>query len=140
MTTFCKPYCGLIVCFHFCLLLISGSERDGSSKANVQPAINDSLRFAVIDSGQPNQELIPQDLDSLSKLIQSKQAVLQKTQQEIAVRSAQMQQDEQRLAKIVATMQRLRQTCYITLIIGAILILIGLVQMMIRRRSAGQDE
>ncbi|MDZ7356227.1 MAG: hypothetical protein ONB33_01360, partial [candidate division KSB1 bacterium] len=117
-----------------------GSERDGSSKANVQPAINDSLRFAVIDSGQPNQELIPQDLDSLSKLIQSKQAVLQKTQQEIAVRSAQMQQDEQRLAKIVATMQRLRQTCYITLIIGAILILIGLVQMMIRRRSAGQDE
>ncbi len=121
------------------LLWTSRCDGDELSQLNSNAAVIDSMNSAGIDSLRREPASVDRSLDSLSELIKSKQAELQMTEREISVKSAQMQQHEQRLAKFIETMNNLRRTCYITLIIGAVLILIGLVQMLIRRRSAGSD-
>lgn len=133
--------------FHFelmflilpCLLWTTRCDGDELSQLNANAAMIDSVNPAGMAALRQKPASVDRSLDSLGELIKSKQAELQMTEREISVKSAQMQQHEQRLAKFIETMNSLRQTCYITLVIGTGLILIGLIQMLIRRRSAGLD-
>jgi|GEM_PF-6801109 len=121
------------------VLLFGRCEDRNSSRLAAPPASTDSIPVTAMDTSWQEPELVKQQLDSLSNLISAKQAALQKTQQEIANKSAEMQKTEQQWAKLLLTMKRLRQASYLTLGIGAVLILFGLIQMLVKRRSANSD-
>ncbi len=122
------------------LVLLFGRCEDRNTPRSVAPsASTDTISVAAMDTSWQDPELVKQQLDSLSNLISAKQAALQKTQQEIANKSAEMQKTEQQWAKLLLTMKRLRQASYLTLGIGAVLILFGLIQMLAKRRSADSD-
>ena len=124
-----------VTLFLFTLLIIFiGCKKDKTIQTAQQPAARDSTQTKLHELMLNNQADIEANINSLMKLIKEKEIELNKAQEELKIKSSELQNKEQQLAKIEIEIKRFRNISYFILAIGLILIIIGLYLISSRRK------
>ena len=125
-----------VTLFLFTLLIIFiGCKKDITIQTAQQPAARDSTQTKLHELMLNNQADIEANINSLMKLIKEKEIELTKAQEELKIKSAELQNKEQQLAKIEVEIKRFRNISYFILVIGLILIIIGLYLISSQRKT-----
>ena len=125
-----------VTLFLFTLLIIFiGCKKDITIQTAQQPAARDSTQTKLHELMLNNQADIEANINSFIKLIKEKEIELTKAQEELKIKSSELQNKEQQLAKIEIEIKRFRNISYFILAIGLILIIIGLYLISSRRKT-----
>ena len=125
-----------VTLFLFTLLIIFiGCKKDITIQTAQQPAARDSTQTKLHELMLNNQADIEANINSFIKLIKEKEIELNKAQEELKIKSAELQNKEQQLAKIEVEIKRFRNISYFILVIGLILIIIGLYLISSQRKT-----
>ena len=125
-----------VTLFLFTLLIIFiGCKKDITIQTAQQPAARDSTQTKLHELMLNNQADIEANINSFIKLIKEKEIELTKAQEELKIKSSELQNKEQQLAKIKIEIKRFRNISYFILAIGLILIIIGLYLISSRRKT-----
>lgn len=116
------------------VILLPLCEKQEASRLSKQAAQSDSALSNVQELMLTNPSEIEQNINRIMKLIKEKEAELKKAQQEIDLRSAELKQREEQLAKIEIRMKKFRNSSYFILAIGSMLIMVGLWLLLARRK------
>ena len=116
------------------LIIFTGCKKEKTIQATQQPAARDSTQTKLHELMLNNQADIEANINSLMKLIKEKEIELNKAQEELKIKSSELQNKEQQLAKIEIEIKRFRNISYFILAIGLILIIIGLYLISSRRK------
>jgi uncharacterized membrane protein len=117
------------------LIIFTGCKKEKTIQATQQPAARDSTQTKLHELMLNNQADIEANINSLMKLIKEKEIELTKAQEELKIKSAELQNKEQQLAKIEVEIKRFRNISYFILVIGLILIIIGLYLISSQRKT-----
>lgn len=120
------------------LIIFAGCKKEGTDQVAHQLTARDSTRTKVQELMLNNQADIEANISSLMTLIKEKEAELTKAQQELKIKSTELQYKEQQLAKIEIEIKRFRNISYFILVIGLILIIIGLFLIWSRRKPGNK--
>ncbi len=120
----------VFIIFAFCkqqekpAILSQSASRD-STQANIQQLMLNNQSESDIED----------NINSLMKLIKKKEAELKEARREMKVKSAELANKEKQLAKIESKIKQFRMVSYFILVIGLVLIGIGLMLILKRKKS-----